>query len=520
MLSNAYCYINGKLIDIIKGSVTTELDKIGEIEFEIPAQSIDYRDVRGSDVRVFVNGDLYATGIAMERPSFKYMDNKNTVLSIKCYDELGRLGCIRAKTDAFYQDTLITSIIQNLMLFAPNWALDFSSFTDSLTRVTTVDLRDKESLFAQLVTTVETIPDLHLRFEGFDGSGNPILGVGYFNRVLYSAQQGINITELSLDANSTRIYNEVEAFGGFSAEKRITLADSLNDPRTTAHPDYVDFPIVNVGGFYVTRNNGLTSACGVAKKFDLQRTKNDTKPTQTEINEAAFALWQKSVQFLKQVDNKEVYSCGLVLSQKPLVGERIFVNAFVVEMYYDESLCWLTVPVASVESDYRITSIKTDLESYQIPNEFGCGDAPNLLIYDLQITNGSGYEDYDSEIELYERLDKSQQVNSGDVLQISPIISLSVNHNGADASDCNDPASGIINGKTFTFVPTQQPTWATRIFYAITSMSPSGVIYKEVQFDTNDINLPIILCVAPSGGDWNTLSPTDIITVNLLIYYS
>lgn len=520
-LSSSYAIIDGNLVYIEDGSISYELDAFSTFSITVPAQSINARTIKGKSVRVFINGKLIISGFVNEKPSYKIDNFKNTLVEINCYDDMGELSCKRAKSNAHYQNELVTDIVDNLLL-GVNWVADYSTFNTKLTEKITIDLRDKETLFAQIVESVKSVPRLHLRYGGKNSFNQNIIEIGEFNKIKEQAYQGTDLTELSLQASSTLIYKIVEAYGGYSATQRITLLNALSDPRTTSHPDFVNFPIVQdpVTSTYYVENLLIDEGCELVKNFELTKTENNEQPSAQEIYEAGYALWRKVVRFLQSTTDAEIYSCSLIRKNVPKVGDRIFVSASVFESAYDElGLNRQDVKVFEVQDSFKITKIETSLEKYQIPEEFSYEDFDNVLVFDLEITDGEDAQLYDSELELYDRLDKPAVVPNADVLKISPIITLTQQKTGGMPANCN--FNGVSNtGIQFVFDLPTPPIWATKVFYAVTGQDPSNLRYELVQYNQNNPSQDIILCVAPSSGSWSSVTLGQVYTLQIIIYYT
>lgn len=516
--------IGSKLVNPIEFNIDYTLDAYAEFSLSVPADEIDIREIRGKDIEIYLDNDFFVSGIIIERPIFNISDKKNKI-QIRALDEMGRLSCIRAKSNSHYQDQLIITILNDLLQFAPSFTLDITNYPNALTDVTTIDLTSKETLWAQISEVVKSIPDLHIRYGGMV-SNQHVLEIGNFDNLLYSLQEGVNLVSLQLEPDEQRVYKIVESFGGWSTDERITLQNAINDGRALIHPDYVQFPIVYdalTDTFYV--ENLEVDGCETTKKFELAKTKRENAPTAAERNEAGYALWLKSVRFLKQNQSFESYSGSVLRKEKMLLGERVHVVASVYEHYYNITTGTKEkAKVFEVNNDFKITKIGTKLENVNYIDKESHIDNGHVFIWDFQITNGSDAIKYDHDLEMYERLEKPDDVPTANGLQISPLTPISVTHSGLQASDCGG-SGGITNGKIFSFdfdaaLSGNIPSWANQVNFIFQTSIPSNILYYIDTYNPSDLVNPIELCVAPSNGDWDTLANSDTIEVTILVYFT
>lgn len=515
---NFYAIVGGRIVELIDGSIDYELDAIDSFEVTAFAENLNYSSVKGSDISVYKNSDILISGIVIDRPQFAYKDDEKYVFKLKCYGELGRLSCYRARTSGHYQDQTIEDIIDNLLFpYSLEWELQLVNYPDYLTDVTTIDLRGKETLFSQISEVVKSVPNLHLRYGGKTLAGKHILEVGRFDELLYSAKQGENLQKLELINNSSKTYSIVESYGGFTDTRRITLEDSLSDARTTAHADYTNYPIVLdvPTGTYYCENLLKPNNCAISKKFELTKPSNNDAPTAAEVTEAGYALWRKTVRFMQQNQERESYKATVFSERKLTLGDRIQVSAKAIETVYNELNFGVEeVPVMETNGDFKITKIGVDLETFLRPNEM-----EHKIVYGynytIEITDGEEAENFDSEVELYDRTETI--VSAANAYKISKIYEITDTHDGIEAADCN--FSGANTGKTYTFPLPPAPAWANFVYFTVSSLSPSNARYVIQYYDATDLVSDILLCVAPNGGTWATLGSGNEISVTVSIYF-
>lgn len=511
-----YAYIGGKNVPIVSGSINWTIDEVEDITFQVPAEYIDLRTVRGSSCSIYKNGELIESGFILDRPTVNFGDGEYKVLEMKMYGELGRLSVLAAKSTAHYQDQLVIAIIDDLLTFAPGWIRVNVNFPTSATEVTTVDLRNKETLWGQLVDVVKAVPKLHLRYGGQDGFGNRRLEIGEFGDIRYN---DLTIHEMSFQGQSNTVYGAVHAFGGFSQGRRINLVDALLDPRTIVHPDYTNFPIVLNGtsGQYEVVNQSMANPFAVTKTFELAKTGNNAPPTAAEVREAGYALWRKSVRFLQSTQDFELFSAKMSYHERPRVGDRIFMAAKVYQNYYNEiTLQSDKIELFEVKEPLKITKVSLEFANPgNIVNDFGNEVLQD--VYSIEMTNGEDKDVFDPELELYDRLSKVAEQPNAQALGVIPLQTVSVTHFGADASDCTYSGNP---GKRFEFTPVSIPPGATNVFWSIQTITPTSALYSVINAPSLGPTVPLRLCVAPGSGDWTTLAPGDSITIEVIFFYS
>lgn len=515
-------FIGSRRINIIDISKQVELDTYQKIEFSILAEDISIFEIRGKDFSIYSNNTLFASGIIIQRPAFQITDSKNTI-KISAVSELGRLSCERAYSLAYYQDELVVSVLNSLLSTSNySFTLDATTFADAAIATTTIDLRSKETLFSQIVETIKSYPDLHMR-EVLNSNGDTIIQIGEFNDLIYQATEGQNLIGISIQSDTSRVYSQLESYGGLSPSVRVSLNESLVDGRAIASSFYAQFPIVIDGnGLAYVENTLISANCSSVKDFELHRTDNEAAVSQADINDAAFALYQKTVRYLQQNDESEDFDISIITPFEFLkVGDRIQVNSKVDEEYYNSTnMSYEKVTIIEVDDDYRIVNINTKLEDYSFNLDNGI-ETGILFFYDIRVTNSEDVPNYDTDIELYERLDKPNQIPSLDALQVAPPVLLSITHNeNTDASDCS--LSTGQNSKTFIFdIATTAPVWATGKNIIVSTLQPSAVRYEVVQNVGGDLT-DVILCVsgAPSNLNWGAGGASNDVTVEIVVIYT
>lgn len=495
-------HIAGKRVPVLSASLNETLDQAGEFDFTVAAVHLpNYRTLGDADVALYEDGNLLVSGIVNNVPSLEINDNEVLTVKFTCFDELGRLTFLRSKSDGHYQDSVLTGILNNLLTVAPDWQLtDTSTMVDNLI-TTTIDLRPKETLFAQIAEAIKSVPDVHLRYGGYNAAGGyHELHIGYFNAITTRIVQGENLVKLKLKSNSSRKYRLVESYGNRTTGRRITLADALNDARTTSHADYARYPISYdaVVGAYVVTDVNATSGGEVTKTFELQKTKNDKIPNAVEQAQAGYALWLKTVRFMKENSEYESYSASVWLAEKPQIGDKAYVRARVVEDLRNPVTQQITeVETFSVDDYYTITNVKTSFERGKLPN------GTEVVLYDLELTTNDLAEKTDPILELYERLEQGSKFDdtaAQNGLNIpAPVV---VSHGPGVAADCNH--SGANTGKLFVFTAPPAPSWAKKVSVSA-ELQGDPATYVEISVPTKP-GQNYSICVKPDSSNWNASS--------------
>lgn len=513
-----YARIDGRDLPVIAASATETLDASSSFNISIPITGVDWRNLQLEDCDLYYNGELYLSGYIDAEPQLQRIDDTQPLeVKLECFGEMGRLMQYRAKANAHYQNQPLTSIINDLLLMTGGtWAVTNISTMIDPGALTTIDLRSKESLFAQIIEAVKSVPQVHIRYAGMSSSIHE-LHMGNFNTENYLIVQGDNLISLKRQRNSGRAYRVCESYGERSGSRPVTLQHALANPATLAHPLYAQFPITldPVTGTYICTNTAITKGNSATKQFGAIKTRNDRPPTVSEAQEAGYALWLKTVRFLQSQTFYETYDTTATFDSPPLVGDRARVIAsvqeFVINPITDEGE-WETT--FSVNDTFRITKVTNNFEQSEV--EDARGD-----VYVLELTSNDEAEQFDSEIELYQLLEAHDKADIIDAaLGFSVMAATPVTHGPAVAADCDYPGGGAVDGKSFTIVAPTPPDWATNVsvVYTVTG-TPSGAFFGAhvVSYPVTPGD-PLILCIQNTvGGGWG---PTLTATVNATFTYS
>jgi hypothetical protein len=522
MLNSLIARINNTDYEIVGGNIKYNLDKANTFDVQIRAAEIEWQTLHGTDIEVYENGELIISGFVDKRPKLKIKTGQTIVASIKCLDELGRLTLERAKSTAHYQDQQIVAIISDLFTsVGATWTLSLVNMIDPLI-TTTIDVRNKETLFAQISEAIRSVPNLHMRYGGIDISGDYILEIGDFGDVVDEAVQDSNLISISPRFNTEKVYKTIESFGDLTNTTRISLLDALSDPRTILHPDYAQFPISQdpVTLVWICTNTAVVNGANVRKSLNVIKTKNDSPPTVTEIAEAGYALWLKTVRLMKSAIDYETYSGQYISQIIPGVGDKLKVKSDIYEPVYDafSGFAKTKHKTFSVDGELRLTDVSYGLERLE-ENDANSFEQTTKRIVDFEVVSIDDKENIDPDLELYERLERFNNFdNLSDSVQFYPVQVTTVTWDWSHAADCN-VAGGPPppnDGKTFYHNTPVYPHWATQVTTWYT-VSDQGQI-KQLTEPVNPGD-DWEACVQDSVAPWPPAAPGSV-TVTVYWFFS
>jgi hypothetical protein len=518
MSERVYALVQGQVVPVMKFDYSITLDVANQFSIEVPIADLqNYRNIKNQDVSVYCGEQLIISGFVFERISLKIVDNEVLVGELKCYDDLGRLTCDPSITTLSTQDELLVTTIDTILGSASlAWTRVNVNFTNELTEVSTIDLRGKETLFAQLVELVKSIPQLHIRYGGIDGLGNRVLEVGEFNDITSQFMQGTNLIDLELQPLQDTQYSRIVAIGGIGRDEKINLNLATQDARYAGDALVAQYPVsANASGDFEINDTLSTANCGISKTFNLQKTNNEGAVSDADKIEAGYALWHKAIAFLQSKGDFDTYTGSIITNQIPNIGDRAWLTGQVFERAFNElTFCYDKVPTFSVSDNYRIVKLSTKLDKYKSIDEFGCVVNDDEFIVDFEITNGEEAQDFDDTMQLNE--DNNNKFS--DTLPTSNVVYQTQSVTNDGIGNCaNAP---IVAGFTFTFTPTGFTASQTVVTATIASSNPNNIQSVVVQNPTINPTQDLILCVSDVAGDLSTLAIGQEISVTVAFSYS
>ena len=430
------------------------------------------------------------------------------MLSLRCIDEVGRLTTERAIITKHVQDEWLPQVVTDLLRVADKWQLgDYTTLINTGVHVT-VDLRNKETLFAQVAEVVKSAPKTIFRYAGVDTTtGNRMLDIGFFNNRLHYLQQGDNLVTLKLQHNTAKLVRVLEAYSDALSDRRITLGDALQYPTINGDPDFAQFPIFYDGarGNYVIVNQALTRGCSIAKSFSMSRPKNDGIPSAAEIAAAGYGVWQRGVRFMQQSDDYITATATGLFEEIPQVGDRMYVRGKATETVWDTgTLNYREVETFDVEEEMRITQVSYGFE-HVVGKGYVAGRPVPYYQCSVELTTSPYPEEYDDAATIVEAVQTFKQLDSSKSVAPSGALTYVTSSQSASASDEPDISCGG-NGKRFTFAVPAAPVGAVSVVGNIISMSHPSANYSIVQAAAFP-STPLIICATVAGG-WGSANLT------------
>lgn len=392
-------------IELYKATYDYELDSVGRFTASIPNSALSQNPIRYREAELFWDGQRIAKGLvnSVNPPDIAGKDENRIV----CYDTFTQLAKLaKAKPTAHYQDELITDVIDDLLTWANGqglaWALTDSSTMLDATQKITIDLRDKDTLFAQLAEVARNVESFHLRYGGYDDLLlQESLHVGAFGNLDQNYLQGRNLIKLRQNPNTKEIYKSIEPIGGDSGGVTVTLATT---PTIALDPD---FPISADGnGRYIVTNNNIGAGATTIKRFDSIKTDGSGTPTTTEQEQVANALYLAAVKFLKENSDYENYTLQAWVDSPPKLANQANIQGIIESPLHDG----FTEQVNYYQNTFTVnrvqyvTSIKLDI-AQQLENydSYAEGGAVGFLAT-INTSDVDYLESTDPAIDLYKEL--------------------------------------------------------------------------------------------------------------------
>lgn len=498
--------IGSRQLRVVSAKISETLSAVPEFEATVLHREVTGQDYWGEDAALIEDGVELITGIVYDGPIAEMDENGVAISTIYCYGELGRLMNLGAFSKGHYQEQAIISILGDLLnVLTDDWKLgNVSTMINPLVQ-TTIDLRPKETRWAQVVETVRSVSRCSVRYGGFDAvTGRYMIDIGAFGELIAEPLiDGKNIVRGTLkqvrqQAERLRV---LEGYGGKAGDVIVSLehAQGYNNELIGNHPQYpVRFqgvPNNPERNWYTCTDLSVDRGVTRRRDFNVYRTQNDTEPSLEEILAAGFALWQRCVREFERNKPAEIYSCEAILAEHPAVGSTIRLKADHVERSYDMvTQLERIVPAFSVDGVYFISEYSLKLDD-------------DVRVYHLTLTDSPYEIEVDDNLQVYERLENYEKFSS---IGLSPfssqIAQVAINHNGV-ASDCT---ANTNPGKVFNVPLPAIPPGATSVFYTYTTDPASDVQVTVTQVPT--LSLPLIACVQQND-DWTLLSDVTLTVI-------
>jgi len=391
-----------------------------------------------------------------------------------------------------------------------NWVLNNTVTLNDVT--VTVDLRNKESLWAQIMEVCATSRNAtFVRYGGYSG-GNYLLDIGYFRQrvnVPKAVWKSNILTPPRFQESNDIPIKIIYPVSGASADVPISLDDALAiDP--TLNDASQDYQILTGQG--AIRNNTITRGIATRREYQSVKTKNDTSPSQAELNETALSLYRVAAQDLEASQSSTSLSVKITSDSVPQIHDAIWFEGKIFETGYD----LLTEEFELIESFdlngyMRIVGITADLrERYSVYNEFTEQFVGNA-VYELELVQGdkritkSAIDILLAKTENTSSYDNLQATVGGGVLGISTVTVQQT----AVAANCTYSVG--LDGRSFVFTLPSAPVGATSAIIVVKSVSPTNYVYLTTTYGTIG-GIDHELCVQNSAtSDWTILDDAIII---------
>lgn len=441
-----YARIAGRDMPIESGKVSLDAFTAPQFTVTVPAVYLeDIDDLINTDIEIFQDGESYLTGYIFDTPELQLSKSSGFNAALSCLGDLGRLTCYRAKSDANYDGVPYSLILQDLLqttddawVFVDrmiNYAYDIngtpgntlddtieprSDFSE-LEFALTIDLRDKDSLWAQVAEIMKIVsPEVYITYGGV----NPVTGwyelvndyrfttVGsLLDHRTESLIQGDNLTSLKLNRNTVKPYVLVEAYGQMEPGKTITLEHAEDNTDTTGHTEYATYPIMEVGDTWCVEDQTPGKVgCATVVEFPEITTTDDSFPASDQAKRAGFSLWKKTVQFIKEHNSGKSYSVSGYLQRAPQLDDSIYLQSEVYEPVYDPISQRIVEHklIYSVADWHYVTKVSFDFSAAKKPG-LGEGFDGYAYKYDLELSENRIPVNIPNELALFKRLKKKDR---------------------------------------------------------------------------------------------------------------
>lgn len=504
-MSNLFARVRGRDLPVASFSLTIKQNSIGDAKLTVPLAPLvnageEYVDtIRAltlDSFAVYHKGRLLRSGIIKDA-RFAEFNGVPGFVEMNCEDEFGRLRNIWAKPDAQYQNRNALDVVNDLLRLAPDWHLD-DTRSYSATNVT-LNARDKESLWAQLVATSEQTGNLYLRYGGFNyPTQKHLLDFGSFNTEnshVY-AVQGVNLISLKSERKPFRPVKRLRPLGG-----DLDNGDPLElDGTETVE---AGFPVVldsGTGKYYIENTT-------VTRGIDLVETYNEVEPkdspTSGQLAEARNALYQRALRDMKNSTATEIMTVECVLPELPQISDAITISSAIEEPIVDsftEKARWRTV--RRINGLYRIVQIQVDFKdgaSPVVPPDTALQQTDGLVVK-LQATDAQDLPNYDPVKRVAKKLRRRKKKGVAP-LTLLGFSQFTVTHT---AQFPDYEAFEGYKAKQFTFTDPAPPGGADYVRWRVFNASLRTARWEIVSIPAAPGD-PLVLGVSgPNGTDWDT----------------
>lgn len=501
--------IFGKEIPVIELDIKYAELKIPEFTVTISAEFIeDATALIFADISIFKNGVLMdnASGLIAEQPLPEMEEGGIVTYKLKCDSNLGRLY-LEMAADIQFQNVSVGTAINTLFAQAQDTSWSINSSATLAAEDITLDVRDKESLWAQIKYILDNASEpVFLRYVGFSGGSHQV-DIGSFG----SNVRTHNIVKDENVVGSPKFrqlgetpIKELRPISGKVGLKPVNLSEALTlEPTLSSHTYYP----LQVSTQSIL-NNTITTGRRLRKRFTAHKTSNATPVTATERAEAALSLYYRGVREIKAAARYDEIRVDVFLPSAPPMYDNVFVDiiAYVTKWNPITEAEEIILPVA-VRGFYRVKSWQLKYKTNYVADNLGENVTGDL--YTVELTSGYEIESPEDKAEvLNQKLETNDlEDNAGIIIGVLDAVDVPVTHTAA-SPDCN--FSGPSTGKTFTFPLPTVPSGATAVSTEVISATPATTDTATV-IQAATLSLPLIICASGAGGAaWTALDNTTI----------
>lgn len=485
--------------------------KIPEFSITVSAEHIpDPAAIVFADVALYKNGQLLESGLISEYPLVELGEGDVTTCKIKCDTDLGRLY-LEMAADIQFQNVSVGTAINTLFAQAQDSTWSINSSATLAAENITLDVRDKESLWAQIKYVLDNASEpVFMRYVGFNEDTNTHqVDIGSFgsNVRTHNVIKGENVVgEPKFRQMGETPILEIRPISGKVGAQPVRLSEALNlEPSLSSDPYY---PLQS--STQSVLNATITTGRRLRKRFTAHKTSNAAPVTATERAEVALSLYYRSVREIKAAVPFEELKVEVFLPSPPALYDNVFVDIIADMMVYDPlTEVESKVRTVAVRGFYRVKGWQLKYKSNLVAENLGENQEGEL--YSIDFTNGYEIESPEDKSEVIDRKLQTNDLedNAGIIIGVLDTVDVPVTHSGI-SPDCN--FSGPNTGKTFTFPLPTVPSGATAVSTEVISANPSTTNTSTV-IQAATLSLPLIICASGAGGLAWTIADNTTITV-------
>lgn len=500
--------IAGREIDVLNFDLKYAELKIPEFTLEVMAIDVDAATAVFSDVRVYKEGVEIASGLVSEQPLPDIGAGGIVTYKLKCDTDLGRLY-LEMAAEIQFQNVPVSTIVSTLLGEAADSIWSINSSATLAAEDLTIDVRDKESLWAQIKYVLDSASDpTFIRYAGFSG-GSHQLDIGSFGTQVrtHDIIQGVNLVgkpKFKQVANPP--IKEIRPISGRTGAKPVLLSEALAlEPGLSSDPDYP----LNVSNQSVV-NETITTGRRLRKRFTGHKTSNVAPVTAAQRREVALSLYYSAVREIRKADAHDEIRCEAFFTSPPPLYDDIYVDM----------VAYITIwnPITEVEEEvtpvvvqgfYRVKGYQLKYSGNLMQETLDGSEQGDL--YSVELTSGNEVETYEEKSDLVKKSLTTNDLedNTGVILGVLDTVDVPIFHSNV-AADCN--YAGPNTGKSFEFPLPTVPSGSTDVNTEVVSTDPSTVNTATV-IQAATLLLPLILCVSgPAAANWLN---TDDVTVTV-----